>query len=137
MSTIAGNGNGYKDGPVTEAQFQSPFGVGRDRAGNLYVSEQVGRIRKITPARVVSTLASNLSMTAGTDGGGGTAAGSGGAVGGPCQDGVACTASDVCGGDGKCAPGKSKACNDGDDCTTDACDTLTGGCLNTPVAGCF
>jgi hypothetical protein len=58
-------------------------------------------------------------------------------VGAACQDGNPCVVGDACGSDGKCAAGKDKDCNDGDDCTKDACDAVTGGCTNAPIAGCF
>jgi len=44
-----------------------------------------------------------------------------------CDDNDACTTGDVC-ANGKCAAGKQKGCNDGDDCTADFCDPLTGKC---------
>lgn len=61
VSTIAGNGNaGAADGVGTAATFNSPDGVALDAAGNLYVAEYTGqRIRKITSAGVVSTVAGN------------------------------------------------------------------------------
>jgi hypothetical protein len=44
---------------------------------------------------------------------------------GTCSDGSACTSGDLCSG-GACVPGSVIDCNDGNLCTTDACDTLTG-----------
>ena len=58
VSTLAGNGiDGFVDGAGDEAQF-SYFqgGIAVDALGNLYVMD-ISRIRKITPAGVVSTLA--------------------------------------------------------------------------------
>lgn len=47
---------GEVDGPATVATFDSPFGVTSDKNGNIYVvDESNNRIRKITPAGVVST----------------------------------------------------------------------------------
>ncbi len=63
VSIFAGSGlAGYTDGPGDKAQFTSPLGLAIDMAGNLYVND-AHRVRKITPAGVVSTLAGN-----GTDG---------------------------------------------------------------------
>ena len=53
-----GNVFGSADGTGTTAQFNSPFGITIDSFGNLYVADNGNhRIRKITAARVVSTIA--------------------------------------------------------------------------------
>ncbi len=52
----------------------------------------------------------------------------------PCDDGLACTTGDTCDGGGKCI-GSAKNCDDGSDCTVDACDAATGSCTHTPLAG--
>ena len=59
VSTFAGDGtDGYRDGTGAEAQFDWPNDIAIDRAGNLYVADTVNRrIRKLTPAGEVSTLA--------------------------------------------------------------------------------
>ena len=49
---------GTANGTGTAAQFDSPSGLAFDKSGNLYVSDTGnGTIRKITPARAVSTFA--------------------------------------------------------------------------------
>ncbi len=49
---------GFKDGIATEAQFNFPFGVAVDPAGNVCVSDSRNHcIRKITPDGVVTTFA--------------------------------------------------------------------------------
>jgi serine/threonine protein kinase, bacterial len=59
VSTYAGTGVlGYLDGNAATAQFKRPMGVATDAAGNVYVCDaEDDRIRKITPAGIVSTLA--------------------------------------------------------------------------------
>ncbi|MEY3011279.1 MAG: hypothetical protein RIT45_14 [Pseudomonadota bacterium] len=47
----------------------------------------------------------------------------------PCSDGSVCTVGDVCSG-GACKPGAAMVCDDGNACTTDACDAKTG-CVQT------
>jgi sugar lactone lactonase YvrE len=59
VTTLAGNGNfGFADGVGRAALFKNPAGVTVDLSGNLYVTDRGNnRIRKITAAGVVSTLA--------------------------------------------------------------------------------
>lgn len=60
-SVIAGSSaSGTDDGTGTAAKFNFPAGITLDASGNLYVTETVNhRIRKITPAGVVTTIAGN------------------------------------------------------------------------------
>ncbi len=59
VTTFAGTGRiGNIDGPIISAKFSYPSGVCADAAGNIYVADTYNhKIRKITPAGLVSTLA--------------------------------------------------------------------------------
>lgn len=60
VTTLAGTGAiGSNDGPGASATFNSPLGITIDAAGNLYVVDAGKKIRKITQAGFVSTLAGN------------------------------------------------------------------------------
>ncbi|MFT7625867.1 MAG: hypothetical protein ACI9WU_005058 [Myxococcota bacterium] len=47
----------------------------------------------------------------------------------PCDDGNPCTEGDLCAG-GQCGLGQPKGCDDGIECTLDACDADTGSCVH-------
>jgi sugar lactone lactonase YvrE len=58
VSTFAGSTQGFANGFGISAKFNEPSGICIDSNDNLYVSEYQGsKIRKITPARMVTTLA--------------------------------------------------------------------------------
>lgn len=60
VTTLAGHpesGFGDIDGIGAAARFNSPMGVATDAAGNVYVADSNQKIRRITPAGVVSTFA--------------------------------------------------------------------------------
>ena len=63
ITTVAGNGNpGFSGdgGPATSAQLTTPVGVAVDPASNLYIADFGGqRIRKVTPAGTITTVAGN------------------------------------------------------------------------------
>jgi uncharacterized protein (TIGR03437 family) len=63
IRTVAGNGGfGYSGdgGPATAAQLLFPRGVALDADGNLYIADGGNhRVRKVTPAGLISTIAGN------------------------------------------------------------------------------
>lgn len=75
VTTFAGTGTpGFLDGDALQARFGKPRGIAIDKQGNLYVCDEDNfRIRKITPAGIVSTYAGNGNQ-AFTDGQPGTGA---------------------------------------------------------------
>jgi hypothetical protein len=71
VTTLAGSGiSGTADGAGASASFTGPTNIIADQSGNLYVTDQSSqgsRIRMITPAGVVTTIAGNNALTS-TDG---------------------------------------------------------------------
>jgi trimeric autotransporter adhesin len=61
ISTIAGNGNngfGGDGGLATQAMLSQPTAIAIDATGNLYVADYSNnRVRKVTPAGIISTVA--------------------------------------------------------------------------------
>jgi trimeric autotransporter adhesin len=76
MTTVAGTGvAGFSNGSATSAQLNFPAGLALDASGNLYIADSVNnRIRKLTPAGVLSTVAGNGTAAFAGDGGPATSA---------------------------------------------------------------
>jgi type IX secretion system substrate protein/NHL repeat-containing protein len=79
ITTIAGNGTaGYAGDRLaaTAAELYNPEGVVVDNAGNLYISDNTnGRVRKVNPAGIITTVAGNGSSIHSGDNGPATDAG--------------------------------------------------------------
>jgi sugar lactone lactonase YvrE len=75
VTTIAGNGTaGYLDATGASARFNRPAGLAVDASNNIFICDAFNnRVRKITAAGVVSTIAGNTN-TGNTDGVGAAAA---------------------------------------------------------------
>lgn len=74
LSTVAGNGlAGFSGdgGPAVNASLNSPSGIAFDRAGNLFISDQLNRrVRRVDMnSGVITTVAGNGASSAGGDGG--------------------------------------------------------------------
>ena len=78
INTFAGNGStGFSGdgGPASGALLNSPYGLAIDDTGNIFVSDELNyRVRKITPAGIISTVAGNGTGGYSGDGGSATAA---------------------------------------------------------------
>jgi len=77
INTYAGNGSGGYSGdggPATAAMLDSPWEVITDASGNLYIADSNNRIRKVTTAGIISTIAGNGTAGYSGDGGQATAA---------------------------------------------------------------
>ncbi|MGL5018769.1 MAG: choice-of-anchor D domain-containing protein [Luteolibacter sp.] len=71
VSTVAGSSgsSGSTDGTGSAARFRQPEGIAVDSAGNLFVADTGNHsIRRITPARVVTTFAGASGITGSVDG---------------------------------------------------------------------
>jgi sugar lactone lactonase YvrE len=76
LTTVVGQTGvaGSADGPVSQAQFHFPSGIGIDGAGNLYVADTDNHtIRVITPLGEVTTIAGKAGTSGSADGVGGAA----------------------------------------------------------------
>jgi len=62
ITTVAGGGSASPGdgGPATSASLAFPAGVAVDAAGNLYIAEQWGRVRKVAPPGIISTVAGRI-----------------------------------------------------------------------------
>ena len=65
VTTLAGNGSiGSVDGTGIAASFSGPTDLDVDAIGNIFVLEDIGKIRRITPAGVVTTFSFSFASSA-------------------------------------------------------------------------
>ena len=73
LTRIAGNSlSGYSGdgGPATSARLSAPQGLAVDSAGNLFIADsENARVRKVSPAGIISTVAGNGTEGYSGDGG--------------------------------------------------------------------
>ena len=73
ITTYAGDGNrrfAGDGGPAAQASLYEPWGLALDAAGNLFIADSGNyRVRRVTPAGIVSTVAGNGSSGLSGDGG--------------------------------------------------------------------
>src|SRR5207247_3916186 len=78
ITTVAGTGGGGfsgDGGPATSASLSSPDGVAVDTAGNLYIADRFNnRVRKVSTAGNITTVAGNGIQGFSGDGGPATSA---------------------------------------------------------------
>jgi uncharacterized protein (TIGR03437 family) len=78
LTTIAGNGAltfAGDNGPATSAALNDPTGVAVDAVGNVYIADKFNsRIRKVSPAGTITTVAGNGRLNYTGDGGSATQA---------------------------------------------------------------
>lgn len=78
ITTVAGTGQGGfsgDGGPATAAQFNGPFDLALDDAGNLFIADSGnGRVRKVAPSGIITTVAGTGEPGEGGDGGPATSA---------------------------------------------------------------
>jgi sugar lactone lactonase YvrE len=77
LVTIAGTGQaGFSGdgGPATQAALSSPLGIALDAAGNLFIASDI-RVRRISPAGIITTVAGSGQDAFSGDGGPATSAG--------------------------------------------------------------
>jgi len=80
ITTVAGNGSAYyvgDSGPASDAQLVGPYVGAIDAKGNLYIVDDGVRVRKISAAGIITTVAGNGSQNYSGDGGPATSAGIG------------------------------------------------------------
>jgi len=71
IETFAGNGVQGDDGDggsARNASLYAPFSLARDRAGNVYIGEYFGRVRRVSPGGVIETIAGTFFGSGGDDG---------------------------------------------------------------------
>jgi uncharacterized protein (TIGR03437 family) len=60
ITTVAGGGSGGDNGPASQAALSGPMGLAVDTSGNVYIADTKDqRVRVVTPAGTINTIAGN------------------------------------------------------------------------------
>jgi len=132
VTTLAGDGaSGHNDGKGSVAKFYQPWGIALDKAANIYVADSTNhRVRKVfAPYKICND--NSPCTTDSCNKKTGDCEYKKSVVGSPCDDNSVCTAKDACDAAGKCS-GFKKPCLDGNACTEDGCNPISGDCVFKP-----
>ncbi len=132
VSTLAGSGTGsFLDGAPSSAQFYQPTGMALDTDGTIWLADKANhRIRKLSLTNPICDDANPCTSDSCASG---TCTFTKLPATTACSDGNACTSADACTAGGVCV-GTMMNCDDGNPCTTDACNPNTLACEHVAMA---
>ncbi|MBI5609160.1 MAG: hypothetical protein HY902_09790, partial [Deltaproteobacteria bacterium] len=139
VATLAGGGNSVAPAPALQSSFNMPGGVTADASGYLYIADSnnhlLRRIRDTGNPCTIGGVCYTNGLIAANEPCKSCQGGTSFSVrptGSACYDGLLCTSGETCASTGACS-GQTLNCNDGNVCTDDACDAMTGGTCTATV----